>query len=371
MPIFNQTVKGGGTTPTGTITIATNGITDVTNYANADVQVPTTAPALYRAFQNSGGELVSSTTESSVINLSGITTLTYYVLYNAYKNNTLISGIIDMSDVVTIQNEALTNCFYGCSGITGVDLSSLEDFNYGGSYIFGNSGITTALMPNLKTLQGAAFVFSSTGLTTVDIPACYYINDTYATFSSCSSLTTVDISAATVIEGAVTMFADCGTLSSVDASSAALVNATGAFVNTALTTMSFPSFAPLATWYNDRNDALYNMFAGVSNIALHFPSNVQTIVEGLNGYSTTAPFGATAGSVAFDLPATYALSGSLGNLFVRCPKYDTETSMAWLTPYGPALFWTAGVTQPAVNDAFYSNGACTLQTGETIDSILS
>lgn len=37
---------GGGVTPTGTITITTNGTTDVTNYAIADVQVPGSAPTL-------------------------------------------------------------------------------------------------------------------------------------------------------------------------------------------------------------------------------------------------------------------------------------------------------------------------------------
>ena len=46
------------------------------------------------------------------------------------------------------------------------------------------------------------------------------------------------------------------------------------------------------------------MCSGDIDITLHFPSNVQSVVETLSGYSLTAPFGATSGTILFDLPAT-------------------------------------------------------------------
>jgi hypothetical protein len=46
------------------------------------------------------------------------------------------------------------------------------------------------------------------------------------------------------------------------------------------------------------------MCSAIPNITLHFPSNVQSVIEGLDGYSATAPFGAVSGTVLFDLPAT-------------------------------------------------------------------
>ena len=81
MPIINQIVKGGGTTPTGTINILQNGIVDVTDCASADVQVPTTAPASYRAFQkNASGQLVNSTSAPWVPLPAGTTDISDYCL---------------------------------------------------------------------------------------------------------------------------------------------------------------------------------------------------------------------------------------------------------------------------------------------------
>ena len=82
MPIINQVVSGGGTTPTGTIQITTNGTHDVTNYASADVQVPTTAPSRYLQFSvDTNGKLIHDPSVSSIINLNGVTDVGDYALY--------------------------------------------------------------------------------------------------------------------------------------------------------------------------------------------------------------------------------------------------------------------------------------------------
>jgi hypothetical protein len=106
------------------------------------------------------------------------------------------------------------------------------------------------------------------------------------------------------------------------------------------------------------------MCSGIPNITLHFPSNTQAAVETLVGYSTTAPFGATAGTVLFDLPATYTLTGADSNTYSRNPKYDTATSLAWkvgaygTTNFTPA-YYTSGLTDPTVGTTIYSDSACT------------
>jgi hypothetical protein len=115
------------------------------------------------------------------------------------------------------------------------------------------------------------------------------------------------------------------------------------------------------------------MCGSITNITLHFPSNTQAKVETLSGYSTTAPFGATSGTVLFDLPATNTLSGADSNTYSRNPKYDTATSLAWkvgaygTTNFTPA-YYTSGTTDPSASDAIYSDAACT-QSVTTITAI--
>ena len=155
MPVMNTQIKGGGITPTQTLSITTNGVHDVTtyayadvqvpnpstgtltvtsnatynvtNYASVDVQVPTTAPALYRELQiNGSGILISNTTTTHVIDFTGITDVAEYVLTNAYYQNTGISGNVNMNSLTTISgNYACQNMFRGCSLLTGCSLNSL------------------------------------------------------------------------------------------------------------------------------------------------------------------------------------------------------------------------------------------------------
>lgn len=360
-----------GEPPTGTINITSNGTHNVSGYANASVAVPTTAPALYRAFQNRGGELVASTTESSIINLSGITNLTDYILYGAYINNTTISGTVDMSDVEDVRTQALENCFYRCTGITSVDLTSLKYWDYGGSSTFAFSGITSAVLPNVEFFSSAGYLFNDTKLTTISLPNCYSLYDCAGMFGAISTLTSANLSKVANIGYCVSLFAGDNALTTVDMSSVAVtINCGGMFANcTSLTSLSFPAFAPLAQHYQNYVDALEDAFNNIPNITVHFPSNVQSIVEGLNGYSATAPFGALSGSVLFDLPATYAIEFDNSNYLVRCPIKDTVSALAWVNPFGHDVYWTSGTTQPAVNDWLYYDENLTQQF-EEITSII-
>lgn len=131
----------------------------------------------------------------------------------------------------------------------------------------------------------------------------------------------------------------------------------------------FPSFntTSLGSRYTNQFSAcLYNS----TNCVLHFPSNVQSIIEALSGYSTTTPFGAISGTVLFDLPATVTLTGADSINYLRNPKYDTATALGWRdstdTDWNPV--YTSGTTDPQVNNTIYSDAACTTPV-TTISSI--
>ena len=212
MPIMNTVIKGGGTTPTGTITITNNGITDVTNYASADVQVPTTAPALYREFQlDANGKLFPNATTTHIMDFTGVTDVSDYALVKAYYLNSAISGAVDMGDLTTVSGtNACSYMFYGCTGLTSVNLSALTTIsgnNACQNMFYYCRGLTSENLSALTTISGnnaCSFMFwDCTGLTSVDLSALTTISGSGACnsmFSGCTSLATVYIGGTTAID---------------------------------------------------------------------------------------------------------------------------------------------------------------------------
>lgn len=220
-------------------------------------------------YEVSGGDLIHSTTANSIMDFTGVTKLAQsHILEGAYYNNYVISGTVDMSDLTTVSgNSACQYMFWNCPGITGIDLSSLTTISAptGCSFMFyGCSGITGNVdLSSLTTVSGAS--------------ACNSM------FKNCTGITSANLSSLTTVNAATacaSMFYGC----------------------TALTSLSFPSIT--TTSFGTRINVFTDMCYGIPNITLHFPSNVQSVIEGLTGYSATAPFGAVSGSVLFDLPAT-------------------------------------------------------------------
>lgn len=399
MPIINQIVAGGGTTPTGTLNITTNGTHDVTNYASADVAVPTTAPTSYLEYEVVNGELLHSKSTASIININGATSIGANILTGAYSGNTNITGIVDWSSLTGFAyaktESCCKNCFSGCTGITGVDMRNftgsldyasqngtsqlmtcfsnctglltancnfsswvnIKTANMCSNMFSGCTGLTNlkALFPNLTTVWGPyscrGMFIGCTGFVDEELPSLQAIDDNRAfdsTFFNCTNLISFrfpslsDISDQTVL---VECFDQCTSLQSL--------------WFYALNTNSFGGYS----------DQFQNMLSRCSNVTVHFPMAVQSKIG--SWAHVTSGFGGTNTTVLFDLVST--LTGADSNTYTRKEKESTSTATAWL--YNNTLYYTsgvsnntAGVNEPAVNDTIYSDAACTTAV-TTISSI--
>ena len=238
------------------------------------------------------GNRVPDTTSSSIVSLTGIIDLGTEVLANSYTGNTNIVGTLDLSSLQKVTGyQAAIWAFGGCTGITSVNMS------------------------NVKTITGVtacAYMFSGcTGITSFDLSSLEDVSDNYSgcsgMFKGCTGITTANLSAlkrVTSQGGTSSMFEDCSNLVSVDLSSLEDLTIRGHLQYmfsgcVALTSLSFPALTPSS--FDGRTTIFVNMCNGIPNITLHFPASVQSIIETMQGYSTTAPFGALSGTVLFDL----------------------------------------------------------------------
>lgn len=411
--ILGVTGNYSGIQPTGTKSITANGVYDVTNYASADVQVPTTAPAHYiEKSVDANGMLIGG---STIMDFTGVKSIGNNQLYNAYYNNTSISGAVDMSDLITVNTtNAAQGAFFQCTGITSVDLSSLTTIS--GQYAFYQAfqnctGITNVDLSSLTTIsgaQGCQNMFNGSGITGVlDLSSLMYAyasNACYYMFKNCTGITSVDLSGLTTLSGSQAcgyMFQGCTGITSVDLSSLTLIYSYSglsnfcsnntlltnvdlsslttvssgsifyqAFANcTSLTTISFPSLNTNS--FGSSTNQFSNMLQDVTGCTVHFPSNLQSVIG--SWADVTAGFGGTNTTVLFDLPATNTLTGVDTVTYTRNPKYDTATALAWkvgaygTTNFTPA-YYTSGLTDPTVGTTIYSDAACTVSV-TTVDTV--
>ena len=146
--------------------------------------------------------VLKKSTWKGALNFVGVKTAYLNSMSYAFYGHTGITSV-DLSSLQSIDNNGMVNTFSFCRGITSVDLSSLQSI---GSSGMGNTfrNCTTITSVDLSSLQsigsdGMSNAFNGcTGLTTISFPSLTSVNTssfgsaTYSSaFADCSALTEI------------------------------------------------------------------------------------------------------------------------------------------------------------------------------------
>lgn len=381
MPIINSLISA-GKNPTGTKQITTNGIHDVTDYASADVQVPTTAPDYYREYEIVNGVLGPNTTSNHLMDFSQITSISKnYMFANAYNGNTAITGKIDFSNLTNCPAYTFYNAFTGCTGITEIDFSSLvtitDSSNYSMNYIC--SGCTNLTSINFDNLEDVNNLYgwinegfkNCTNLLSVSFPKLRRMQATSCTncFEGCTSLTTANFPELKIMGGTtsfLSMFKDCTSLTTANfpklKGNFAHAGATGFFQNcTNLVNVNFDSFVSMALNGPSFNSMFSNtgitrnpfinlsairegtgLFASSKIVDGTFPKLVYLIGQ-TSGLKPDAMFYNCTQMEKLDFPSLRRWSGQTGysNMFNNCTNVNfTDVRFPCLTEINYTNPWT-------------------------------
>jgi hypothetical protein len=262
-------------------------------------------------------------------------------------------------------------CSY-CSSLQSVDISNIEHIGvHGFSSAFQNCPLLTSAI-NLQHLtiienNGLSNAFNGTSIPTFSIPSVTNIGN-YALQNVCqndTALTSVDISGISCVRsnGMAGAFSGCSNLLSADVSNISQLGESQgmalAFANTGITVLYFNN---LKNIYRSALGSGTSTYGGGGaflnlNIELHFPANMQADIEATSGYSNR--WGAASADIYYDLPDTYLLENSLGQILYRFPYFDTADSLGWFISGQPGtVYYTSGTSIPEVSDGIYEDPEC-------------
>lgn len=233
-------------------------------------------------------------------------------VYGPVTEETVFSLPEDAKDVDTY---TFWYAFYSSTGIKKFDAHSVEKISYG--YAFARccqnaSNLEEIDFSNLERIyMNANYAFqnafaSCTKLTEVSFPKLTSIDTQQAfsyAFSLCSNLTKAEfplLQTVTGTQGLGYAFQNCSKLTNVNFDSLSTITGNSvlyyAFRScTSLKELRFPSLSNIGTSYTNQ---FSNMLSGVTGCTIHFPSSIQSNIQGMSGYPN---FGGTNTTVLFDL----------------------------------------------------------------------
>lgn len=229
-------------------------------------------------------------TEPFTLDLSSIKSLPYYGLYYRFCR-TSISGTLTIGLEGDLSSRgAMYSCFYDCTGLTSLNLSSLTT-------VSGNSSMYSCFQ-------------DCDGLTSIDFSSLTTVRGNNALqycFDGCTGLTSVNLSSLTTVSGNYALqscFDGCTGLTSINLSSLTTVSGSGALQScfnycTKLSTISFPALTSVVN--NGFGSASYNYIFNkcTALTEIHFRADMQATIEAMTGYANK--WEATNATIYFDL----------------------------------------------------------------------
>ena len=350
---------------TGILSIVENGSYDVTQYATAEVNVPT------------GG---GTTTKYgvSIDNLLGDV--------DANGNYTARTELftVDMTQVkqvigfgyADLPNGGVGHCyntfshkFHHCGNLVGtIDLSNLEETstsnNISFEYAFAITSVDTVYLPKNPTHVVLEYSFSSSSQIT-DV----YIQNTDLnsalklryTFQSCKALKNIHGLDKVVSMALYNTFSGTALEGELHFDSLTTMGASNdAFANTKITKLYFPSLTTFSVSSPFGSSKYNSMIQDCTDLVeMHFRADAQATVEALTGYSSKF-WGPSTLTIYFDLIGTITVSGvSYSRDEPNSIRVDgNKTFVAWKDASNNIVY-TNATSEPAVNTPVYSDAGTT------------